>query len=290
VAAGFRRSYDAAVIDIDSDGINDIVTLTLENNGLETAMAELGLDNRARFKSEKLRRNLRYPYGLSVGDLNGDKQDDIAFVEYEGSAVYALINRGHGLFGDVLVSDSVSGGQTVVIADFDRDDRADLVSTARRGGKVIIHFQDPQMRFTDEVVSTEVAEPNFAAAVDLDSDGDLDVLFSSRVSADLYLVENRGARNFAKPVALVQNVPGTYSIVPHDLDGDGDVDLLSASITDSVVRAHYNNGAMGFSTQVADAKFLNAQSIAKCDLDGDGRAEFAVSGTQANEVRIYSLR
>ena len=72
----------------------------------------------------------------------------------------------------------------MVFADFNRDGRPDLLGTSRTGNKVL-WFANPRDPVADrwhpQLIDSETIAPAHAHAVDLDQDGDLDVLLAAGI-------------------------------------------------------------------------------------------------------------
>ena len=69
-------------------------------------------------------------YGLAMGDLDGDGLDDVVFLDNDARRVRVLLQQADGSFAEIAESDEpglASPGQTVRLADLDRDGRLDLV-------------------------------------------------------------------------------------------------------------------------------------------------------------------
>ncbi|MCB0266478.1 MAG: T9SS type A sorting domain-containing protein, partial [Calditrichaeota bacterium] len=76
-------------------------------------------------------------------------------------------------------------------------------------------------------------------AIDLDGDGDIDVIASSRDDDKVAWYENDGDENFTTHI-ITTNADYALAIFVADVDGDGDTDVLSASANDNKV-AWYEN-------------------------------------------------
>jgi hypothetical protein len=69
-------------------------------------------------------------YGLAMGDLDGDKLDDIVFPDSEERRLRIFFQQPDGSFTEAAEKDEPaldSPGQCVRIADIDRDGRPDLI-------------------------------------------------------------------------------------------------------------------------------------------------------------------
>ncbi|MCH7786759.1 MAG: VCBS repeat-containing protein [Chloroflexi bacterium] len=87
-------------------------------------------------------------------------------------------------------------------------------------------------------------DANFARsvyAVDVDGDGDIDVLSASFFDNKIAWYENTSGDGLSwSPHIITTNAEGAFSVYAADVDGDGDIDILSASATDDTI-AWYEN-------------------------------------------------
>ena len=99
----------------------------------------------------------------------------------------------------------------------------DLVAS-RGHGTGVIWFEGPGWQVHE--IDSVIQEPHCLVAVDMDSDGDVDVAtcaFGSKVAA---WYENNGNGQFSKHI--VGREQEAYDIRAVDMDRDGDLDLLVA--------------------------------------------------------------
>ena len=68
-----------------------------------------------------------------------------------------------------------------------------------------------------------------AYAIDIDDDGDIDVLGTADYADDICWWENDGSENFTKHT-IDSEFDGAISVYAIDLDKDGDVDVLGAAL------------------------------------------------------------
>jgi hypothetical protein len=116
--------------------------------------------------------------------------------------------------------------------------------------------------------------------VDVDGDGDLDVLGTAPVFFSytaLYLLRNDGNGQFTN--VTTQQMPGflqrIYLVTPFDCDGDGDVDLfLSGNAAGSNLLR--NDGHGTFTVAATLANVPSKRTVAG-DLDGDGDLDLALA-------------
>jgi uncharacterized repeat protein (TIGR01451 family) len=125
--------------------------------------------------------------------------------------------------------------------------------------------------------------------VDLDNDGDLDIIYGAVNIDSLFWLENLGNVNYASPKFISDSIDYLYEIYAADLDNDGDVDILSASFLDDKIAWYENYGNGSFSGQkiiTTNADF--AVSVYAIDLDGDGDNDVLSASSNDNKIAYYS--
>jgi hypothetical protein len=111
-------------------------------------------------------------------------------------------------------------------------------------------------------------------AIDLDGDGDADVLSASQWDDKIAWYENLGGGAFGSQQVITAVADTALSVYATDLDGDGDADVLSASRHDDTIAWYENLGGGAFGAgQVITAAADGACSVYATDLDGDGDAD-----------------
>jgi hypothetical protein len=109
------------------------------------------------------------------------------------------------------------------------------------------------------------------SVVDLDGDGDLDILSTSVVDGHLNWFQNDGAGNFSRQSIPTSSNFSTSSVSAIDLDGDGDLDIVVTSLSVGIVWYVNSGGTFTETPLVGDQSMLNERvhSVAFGDLDGD---------------------
>jgi len=108
-------------------------------------------------------------------------------------------------------------------------------------------------------------------AIDLDNDGDVDVLGASMDSSDVIWWENDGKESFSKHVidGDYQSASAVYGV---DLDGDKDIDIVAGALDDYVAWFE-NNGEENYTKHdISDwsSDFEGIHQVLPSDLDSDG--------------------
>jgi hypothetical protein len=140
--------------------------------------------------------------------------------------------------------------------------------------------------FTTHVISQSVNGARAVYAIDIDGDGDTDVLSASSHDDTIAWYENDGYESFTVHV-ITSLALGAESVFAIDMDGDGDIDVLSASKNDDTIAWYENNGAEYFTTHTISTTASGARSVYAIDLDGDGDIDVLSASELDNSINWY---
>jgi len=148
-----------------------------------------------------------------------------------------------------------------------------------------------QLRSVAEGLNYPVA----VLAVDLDRDGDLDILSATRDDGRITWYENRsnGAVFVARLVA--DGLIGSVAVAAGDIDGDGSLDVIAAIEDNNQIFWFRNNGATvpGFAPRLVrdgpppPTGLDYAKAVVGADVDGDGDLDIGFASEQQNQVGWY---
>ncbi|MEL7249601.1 MAG: FG-GAP-like repeat-containing protein [Bacteroidota bacterium] len=179
----------------------------------------------------------------------------------------------------------LNSGHTSKLADEDKDTQ---IQVEKSPDEDIIRFdvshqQLMQLSFSDTTtfqkytIDNGFSSPEEVLAVDLDLDGDVDVLSISSTGVDqVAWWENDGSQHFDKHViSTALQDPLDFDVA--DIDADGDLDVLVGTETSGEVIWWENDGHQNFTRRsVANLSFTS--SVAALDMDEDGDTDL-LSGT-----------
>lgn len=290
-------------VDMDGDGDLDVLVASLgvlfPNNAKIGAVIVLENDGRQSFTKRVLVDQIARVSDVRAGDLDGDGDLDLAVAQfgYDQGETRWMENKGNWQF-DSHVLQSLSGPINAEIADVDGDGDLDIVSLVSQEWEEIYVFEnDGRGRFTPHRVfgaSNEDFGSSWITLVDLDHDGDIDVLYSNGDAFDyapptgrnwngLQWLENTGGLSFR--YHRVGDFPGASSPQAADVDDDGDIDIVVVSAYNEWSRPgalslalFENDGAMNFTLRPIAGTPTHLITLAVGDVTGTDTVDFVTGG------------
>ena len=224
-------------------------------------------------------------YGAMASDLDNDGWTDLMTVnEVSGDIrVFMSLADGSGLFGPFLSPQTIGFESSPNDAgDFNNDGNvaaaigaalSDTVSIALGAGNGM--FAITQITVGDEAHGVVV--------LDVDGDGDSDVVNSNRGSSNnLSLLINDGSGVFSGPTFFDGGVNGEWGLAAGDMNNDGIIDLVAAGNDGGHVCALLGNGDGTFTASTPQSAGGSPWIVALGDLNGDGFLDAATANSFSN--------
>ena len=122
-------------------------------------------------------------------------------------------------------------------------------------------------------------------SADLDGDGDLDVVSSSRSDGDITWYRNTGTGEFNSATTISSSVKRSRQVIPVDADQDGDYDLLSVGVLQNV-EWFENDGSGNFAAaQTIDDRRDFRRHTSTGDIDENGTLD--VVAASSDRISLY---
>jgi len=267
---GLWWSYDGSMLDVDRDGRLDVLFYTVvPESGDARLIWYRNVDPGWDYWPITV-----YSVGFnaaSIGDQRlADVDDDGDLDLIAGASV--ILNIGQGLFGYPQQLANIQANELrVVPGDLNNDGAIDLT----------IWCGTEEVRWTQFLAENDLAGGShplviprpgtYRSAVDLDLDGDLDVLHATG------WFENDGNANFTEHVVDGLYRTGLNIWLAADLDGDSDLDLIAADGTLGIMAWMERLPGNVFAEPRSIAPFNTGVPTRTGDLDGDGDIDIMVS-------------
>ncbi|MET3022248.1 MBG domain-containing protein [Flavobacterium hydatis] len=228
------------------------------------------------------------PYGVVIGDIDGDGKADIVTSNLNGNSVSVIRNISSGIgninFNAKVDFSVVNSPYGVTLGDLDGDGKLDMVVTNSSTTETISVFRnistngtinfDPKIGFSTGFTATRVQ------IGDLNKDGKPDIVTGGGGNTFIYILQNTsaaiGSISFAPKIDLPIDA-GINDFIIGDLDGDGFPDL-AGGMQNSLLNILRNSGSGGTISFVPKVSFINnsfATGVVIDDFDGDGKSDIA---------------
>jgi hypothetical protein len=252
IVASIPHPAHVTMADVDADGVQDLLVADLgeffpADHDKGAVIWLRGLGN-GKFGATWLDGWPRVA-DVEAADFNGDGKNDLAVAAFgwrKTGHVTIVENKTTNPSRPVFTNHTIDprpGGIHAIPVDLNRDGRMDFVTLLAQQYETVLAYINKgtgDFSFEQKVIYA-APHPNWGSSgiqlVDLDKDGDLDVLLTHGDTFDdgivkpyhgIQWLENTGGYPFVEH-ALAQ-MPGVHRAEAADLDGDGDLDIAACAL------------------------------------------------------------
>ena len=225
-------------------------------------------------------------YSVYAIDIDGDSDvdvlgaggDDIMWFENDGNQNFITHSITYGYYDDA---------RDVFAVDLDNDGDIDILGASHNEFLVdaIAWWENNgNQNFSQQhTIDQDFDGAQSVYSIDLDSDGDMDVLGAAEYGDEITWWENDGNQNFIERT-ITDNFNGAYSVYAVDLDGDNDLDVLGAASLADAIKWWENDGNQNFTEHTISGGFDAARSVFAIDLDGDNDIDVLGAARLDNDI------
>ncbi len=294
-------THQTLLADVDNDGDLDLVFSNAGDGEHNRLYINDGKGNFS-YKTSPINNSEGGTRGITSSDFNNDGLLDIYTVNFKYPN-QLFINQGNASFIEKAESwgardyeANKSGSQGVVSADINNDGLQDIFISKYKYNTSIdqkpILFINHGTYFVNEAEERHIYSVNLNGAtfVDLDNDGDLDLILAKQKS-NTYLTIYKNNNGYFQDMTNILKIPlihkELFSIIAGDLNNDGLQDILVVGWY-SNNKVYINKGNWNFvsvSTGIEDY-YRNGRSGSLFDYDNDGDLDVLITG-YAEHTKLY---
>ncbi len=289
VDGDFAGATSVYAADVDGDGDLDILAAAYDANDI--TWWENTNDIGTSWTEHTVGENFNGAYSVYAADLDGDGDldvlgaasidDDITWWENTNVAGTAWTEHN--------VDASFNGAHSVYAADVDADGDMDVLGAAYNDDDITWweNTNDIGTSWTEHIVDANFDGANSVYAVDVDGDGDLDVLGAASIDDDITWWENT---NDVGTSWTEHTVEGDFlsanSVYGADMDGDGDMDIVGAAYDANDITWWENADGAGtvWTEHTVEGDFDGAWAMYVADLDGDADLDILGAASIADDI------
>ncbi len=255
--------------------------------------------------------NVPGAYDVDVGDIDGDGRPDVVASSWRLGNMFT-VHRNPGPQGteetrwpQAPIAENLLETRMIRLGDMDGDGDLDAVGTATRSG-LVLWLENPgrqtRLPWTQHYIDLAPRAAH-GQIVDMDKDGDPDVVLASGFAHDLVpsermpvrqevvWYENTGRGSSWTKHVVDQSFEQAFEAVAADFDGDGDMDITATAWLAGQGAAlvwYESDGKGGWTRHGLKGDWPRAVQVVTADLNGDGRTDIiACAEGNTRELRWW---
>jgi len=266
--------------DVNADGSPDIITATTQGS---VVVLERWMNNGSgSFTSTQLSSDSGV-IAIGMGDVDGNGYLDVVTGGSKGVQRWGT-SDGYS-YGRLDIDDGNTGQSHLVVADVNKDSKLDVVA-AEPAGNQVIYYRNVDQRSWQRIDIATSTDAVTVGVVDVDEDGDEDVVAAAQDDNTLVWLDNDGFDSFTLRT-IASGLQSVFGVTAVDIDNDNDFDLVGgnhvrgtvywyervlarpvATAPGSVSQSTDGEGIVTFSTKVSDVDYDATRLRVQYSVDG----------------------
>jgi flagellin len=278
------RSIALAVGDFNGDGLNDIASISQNDNNFSVFINQGSgtFAPRVSYTIPNTGTNINLE-SISLADFNNDGVLDIITASFDANTVNISFGRGDGTFNNaVSYNQGVSNNpRTVLVGDFNNDGYIDFISPTSNANNIFLNNGDGTFRQGTSFAPNGSA-PQSGTVSDLNGDGidDITLFYVGSNTVATFLGNGDGTFRVASSIANPNAESGAYA----DLNNDGVLELIATTSNGGSRVQILNQNIQESASQ--EQLYLLSQSGARSALD---RLDFYLTNVNQERASLGSF-
>ena len=220
---------------MDDDGDVDIVAVAKDDNAVLWFKNDGSPTDASSFTKYTIDASFSGAVAVYASDMDNDGDVDVVAAAETGDDVSWWANDGtpsNDSWTETIIDGDFDGARSVHTADMDSDGWMDVVAVAKEGDDVSWWVNDGTpggANWTEYTIDGSFNGADDVFTVDIDDDGDLDVIAGSGANSDdlLWWINDGTPTDASWTEVVIAACDQCESVFATDMDDDGDVDIVA---------------------------------------------------------------
>jgi len=238
IKSGFDFAHEAYCYDLDMDGDIDILGASTDNNQIAWWSNNGG--DPIIWTEQVISYNFVGAKSVRVGDIDDDGLLDVIGAAIFDDEIIWWRNSGGDpiVWEEHVIVDDFDGAHRAEICDLDLDGDIDIVGAAYFEREISWWSNDggTPVTWTKQVIASNFNGACIGLPVDIDGDGDVDIIGTAQQANDVAIFRNDGGNPLEwTKIVIDSSFKGAWPGFVADIDSDGDIDIVAgASFEDTL--------------------------------------------------------
>jgi len=238
IKSGFDFAHEAYCYDLDEDGDVDILGSSSEDH--QITWWQNGGGNPISWTEQIIGNNFLGAKSARVADMDNDGLLDVIGAAIDDNQICWWKNNGGDPINweEHVIIDDFTGAHRAEVCDLDFDGDIDVIGTAIFCDEIAWFRNDggTPITWTKQVIAAGFNKACIGLPVDIDEDGDIDVVGTAIYGNDVALFRNDGGEPIEwTKITIDSFFRGAWPGYVADIDSDGDIDIVvGASFEDTL--------------------------------------------------------
>lgn len=277
--------------DVDGDGDNDILACYRTNNQV-VLWQNTGNEN-GRWNKHVISNEITDPLYIYSDDLDNNGVHEVLVTSSLTNQLSSITyNSDMEVWETVIVSKNISGGHGIKTGDIDNDGLIDIVATGVASGTIVWWKNNSDKPYTwkANTITSDLPACQTVFVIDLNNDGNLDIVGSSSQTNDILAFINNGDETPAfQKIRVTEGFALPHWVSCADIDGDGDNDIFASAYVGSRISWFENTGNFNdlWPAHKIGTGFLHTLTVESADFDLDGDIDVVGTAEGNGELSVW---